>query len=170
MAGARPPRQVRAPIIADAGPLIALAKVGRLWLMKRLFTRVFTTVEVVAELGLTDQAAGAAAIVQAFDTGWLATLAQHPLDVAHPFLDAGEASCIAAAGRHGAALLVIDERLGRREARRLGIALTGTAGLLCAAKSRGLIKAVVPALEEMRSAGYFLGNNVIEAARIEADE
>ena len=65
---------------------------------------------------------------------------------------------------------MIDERLGRREAHRLGIAMTGTAGLLCAAKSRGLIKAVVPALEEMRAAGYFLGDNVIEAARIEADE
>lgn len=170
MAGARPPRQVTAPVIADAGTLIALAKVGRLGLMQRLFTSVFTTVEVVAELGLTNQAAGAAAIMQAFDAGWLGTLPQQPLAVAHPLLDTGEASCIAAAGRYPASMLVIDERLGRREARRLGIALTGTAGLLCASKSRGLIKAVVPALEEMRAAGYFVGDNVIEAARIEADE
>ena len=170
MADARPARQIRAAVIADAGPLIALAKVGRLGLMKRLFGRVFTTVEVLAELGLANQAAGAAAIVQAFNASWLVTLPQHPLAVAHPFLDTGEASCIAAAARHAASVLVIDERLGRREARRLGIALTGTAGLLCAAKSRGLIKAVVPALEEMRAAGYFLGDTVIEAARIEAHE
>jgi len=41
---------------------------------------------------------------------------------------------------------------------------------LCAAKTRGLIDAVVPVLEEMREKGYFLGEKVIDAARAQAGE
>ena len=66
--------------------------------------------------------------------------------------------------------LIAPARTSRREAQRLGIALTGTAGVLCAAKARGLIEAVVPILEQMRSSGYFLGSNVVEAARRQAGE
>lgn len=50
------------------------------------------------------------------DAGWLATLLPNSPDEAHPFLDAGEASCPVAASRHKISLLVIDEGLGRREA------------------------------------------------------
>ena len=170
MAVARAPHQIAAPVIVDAGPLIALAKIGRIGLMKRIFGHVFTTREVLAELGLATDAPGAAELQQAFDDGWLATLPPNSPDESHPYLDAGEASCLVAASRHKVSLLVIDERLGRREARRLGIAITGTAGVLCFAKSRGFIRAVVPILEEMRTVGYFLGDKVIEAARAEAGE
>ena len=68
------------------------------------------------------------------------------------------------------ALLIIDERLGRREAQRLGIALTCTDGVLCAAKARGLIDVVVPILERMRIAGYFLAPSVVEATMRQAGE
>ena len=66
--------------------------------------------------------------------------------------------------------LIAPALTGRRQAQRLGIALTGTAGVLCAAKARGFIDAVVPILEQMRIAGYFLGPKVVLAARRQAGE
>ncbi len=159
-----------APVIVDTGPLIALARAGRLELLKSLFGRVYITPDVLGELTLRGDTPDARVLRAALREGWLAKLRLKTAAEAHPFLDAGEASCIAAARRRAGALLIIDERLGRREAQRLGIALTGTAGVLCAAKARGLIDVVEPILEQMRFAGYFLGTNVIAAARREAGE
>ena len=162
------PQVITGCVIADAGPLIVLAKVKRLGMLKRLFGRVFITPEVAQELQLDSAAPGAAALTQALRDGWLARLPGDAPAVAHPFLDAGEASCLAAAAP--GSLLLMDERLGRREAAKRGIPFTGTAGVLCAAKARGFIKEVVPILDTMRSAGYFLGDAVIAQARRQADE
>jgi predicted nucleic acid-binding protein len=51
-------------------------------------------------------------------------------------LDRGEAEVLALAEEREARLVVIDERKARRYAQRLGIPLTGTLGLLVAAKER----------------------------------
>ena len=155
-------------VIADAGPLIALAKVKRLGVLKRLFGCVFITPEVAHELQIGSTSPGAVLLAQALRSGTLALLPSNAAPAPHPFLDAGEASCLAAATPNS--LLLIDERLGRREAAMLGIAVAGTAGVLGSAKTRGFIKEVVPVLEKMRAAGYFLGDGVIELARRQAGE
>jgi len=170
MAVASKRRPVATPVIADAGPLIALAKVGRLALLKALFGCVQLTPEVVAELAIDGSGADAPTLQEALSEGWLAALSADTPAALHPFLDIGEASCLAYAATHARTLLIIDEKLGRREAHRLRIAITGTASVLCAAKTRGLIDAVVPVLEEMREKGYFLGEKVIDAARAQAGE
>jgi len=56
-------------------------------------------------------------------------------------LDPGEREAIQLAQEQRADLLLIDERRGRLEARRRGIATTGTLGVLLAAGRRGLIDA-----------------------------
>ena len=172
MAVARTSRRIAAPapVIIDAGPLIALAKTGRIGVLKSLFGRVHVTPEVIAELALQSRMPGVKEIRAGLRAGWLVRQRSPDDAEPHPFLDAGEASCIATASRHADALLVIDEQLGRQEARRMGIAITGTAGVLCAAKAQGMIDAVVPILEQMRASGYFLGDRVIEAARRQARE
>lgn len=45
--------------------------------------------------------------------------------------------------------LLIDERLGRREAKRLGLPIIGVLGILVVAKGRGLISAVKPVLDDL---------------------
>ena len=152
-------------VIADAGPLIALAKIKRLGLLKRLFGSVEVTAVVTGELRLGTLAPGAAELGNAFDAGWLLRLAPPKVKVPeHRILDAGEASCLAAATAAPGALLLIDERLGRSEAQRLGIAYMGTAGVLCAAKDLDYLRAIRPALNELLAAGYFLSDSVIEDA------
>ena len=159
------------PVIADAGPLIALAKVKRLGLLKRVFGRVGFTSVVAGELRLGTAAPGAAALDAAITSGWLVRL---PPDATkapeNRILDAGEASCLAASAKVPGTLLLMDERLGRREAQRLGIQYMGTAGFLCAAKELGYLKAVLPVLAELSAAGYFLSDVVINDARQRAGE
>ena len=62
-------------------------------------------------------------------------------DKALEVLDPGEREAIQLAEEQKADLLLIDERHGRREARRRGIATTGSLGVLLAAGKRGMIDA-----------------------------
>jgi predicted nucleic acid-binding protein len=64
----------------------------------------------------------------------------------------------------------MDDRAGRLEGRRQGLALIGTAAAIGLAKVRGLIPAAKPLLERLLRSGYFLGQAVIDAVLAEAAE
>ena len=77
-------------------------------------------------------------------------------------LDPGEAQVLLAAKERGLVAL-IDERKGRREARRLGVEIVGTGAILVAAKRHGLITAVAPLLERIIQDGYRLSERLRRA-------
>jgi predicted nucleic acid-binding protein len=70
-------------------------------------------------------------------------------------LDAGEANAIALALELQADDLLIDERLGRQEAVRLGLSIIGILGILLVAKQRSLIPQVRPVMDTLiNQAGF----------------
>jgi len=79
-------------------------------------------------------------------------------------LDRGEAEAIALTQELRANLVIIDERLARKHARRLGLKLTGTLGVLLEAKNRGYIGAIKPLIEQLVQGGIRLGEEVIAEA------
>ncbi len=86
-------------------------------------------------------------------------------------LDAGEASVIHTAIVRGIPLVLIDERKGRRVARRVyGLQTIGTTRVLVEAKRRGLLDAVIPALNEMRAAGYWIADDIVAWAKSASGE
>ena len=119
-------------VIADAGPLIALARIEALYLLRQLFGRVCITTTVRDEI-LPAKAAFADAnlLVRMLAEGWIDVVALGQTDYRplNPGVDAGEASSIQLAkywreAGH-AVLLVMDDRAGRLEAKHLGLALIG---------------------------------------------
>jgi uncharacterized protein len=70
-------------------------------------------------------------------------------------LGAGEAEAIVLAQELPADLLILDERHAREKARRLGIKLTGVFGVLVEAKSRGLLTAVKPVIDDLQKIAGF---------------
>ncbi len=156
---------MRSVVIADAGPLIALSRIGALGLLRDLFGQVLVTDEVHDEALPAADYPGKAAIAQAFDEGWLAC--PGPFDTswqpANPALGAGERSAIAAALRMPGCLLIIDDRAGRAEAALQRVAVIGTAAVIGLAKLQGLIPAARPMLERLRPAGYFIDPRIVEA-------
>jgi uncharacterized protein len=86
-------------------------------------------------------------------------------------LDAGEAQAIALVVESRAGLILLDEHRGRRAAKRLGLTVTGTLGVLFAAKDRGLLASVRPVLDALRAnSGFWIDDNLYNAALAAANE
>ena len=85
-------------------------------------------------------------------------------------LDRGEASVLALAKEHNAQLVIIDERKARGEARRFGLPVKGTVGVLLEAKQKGLIDAIKPLLETLQAKGMYLEQSLIDTALRLAEE
>ncbi len=74
-------------------------------------------------------------------------------------LDGGECAAIALALERGAMVLV-DDLMARRVARRLGLRVTGTCGMLVVGKKHGLVSRVGPLLEQLILRGYFISDSL----------
>lgn len=148
-------------LIADSGPLIGLAKIGRLGVLPHLAEHIIIPSAVWHEAVLSrPDAPDAKAVaslswleIQPADDRVFASLSEQ--------LDRGEAEAIALALRFPGSRLLIDDRLGRREAARLGIAFFGVIGLLKQAKSGGLIPALAPEVQALLDAGYHLSPRLV---------
>ena len=161
------------PFVADAGPLIALARVEKLQLLRRLFGDGLIPPAVHRKIQAGSGRPGATGIGEAVSAGWLrvASLGDdaQAADLVR-IVDAGEAEAIALCLERSARFLLIDDAKGRKVAQRAGIPLVGVAGVLLAAKSRGLLVAVSPVLEELEGVGYRLSQQLIDGVRLKANE
>ena len=161
------------PFVADAGPLIALARVEQLTLLRSLFGDGLIPPAVYQEVQTGSGRPGATRIGEALSAGWLRiTPLADDTQVADlvRVVDAGEAEAIALCLERKVRFLLIDDAKGRKVARRAGIPLVGVAGVLLAAKSRGLLVAVSPILKELASVGYRLSRQLMEGVRRNANE
>lgn len=167
----------RRVVIADAGPLIALARVDSLVLLRGLFGRVCVTATVRDELlPAASSFPDADLLARTLAEGWIEVVdtPQGEWKPLNPGVDAGEASAIHTASvwrdAGDAVLLVMDDRAGRLEAKSRGITLIGTAAVVGLAKTEGLIPAARPLLERLVETGYFIGPSVIAAVLADVGE
>lgn len=158
-------------VVADAGPLIALARIGRLELLNRLYGGVVVPTAVMEELQLDSYRPGARALGAALTAGWLEvmTAPTDGLEVKR-LLDPGEAEAILLAEKIACRFLLIDERRGRAVARHRGLPVVGTGGLMLSAKRMGALEAVTPELERLAENGYRLAPKLVEEIRRLAGE
>jgi predicted nucleic acid-binding protein len=95
-------------LLADAGPLIGLARIQRLHLLHDLFTTVWIPEVIAAEIGLSvafrarSSFPGLSVLQKACQQGWLQVVKPEPVvpdgwSPLNPGVDAGEASAIALA-------------------------------------------------------------------------
>ncbi len=156
-------------IIADASPLIMLARSGLIDVLRVLAGKVIVPEAVWTECVSGGARPGATAILSARHAGHIEVRADAVLNDPLPALGLGEVSAIALAIELSCPVLM-DERLGRRVASLHGVRVIGSAAILIAAKERGLIPAVKPVLADWRAAGYFLSEALLRAVLQRVDE
>ncbi len=159
--------------MADTGPLIALARIGELDLLRRLYGRVAVPPAVERELAIGSGRPGASTLEGALDAGWIVVEATRDgagLQDLLGLLGEGEAEAIALAEQRQSRLLLIDGARGRRVARSRGVPVAGVAGVLLAAKNRQELKAVGPLLRALSDAGYRLAPALVAKVLAAAGE
>lgn len=157
-------------IVADAGPLIALARIGQLDLLRRLYGEVLVPPAVLDELALGSGRPGAAILEDAVKSGWLVENPAPGTATPTPLLDRGETEAIALAAQKHPRFLLVDDAKGRRMARQQGLSIVGVAGVLLVAKAMGQIEAVRPHLEALSGAGYRRSGRLVAEIRLLANE
>lgn len=160
-------------IISNTGPIIGLAKVGRLSIMKDLAGEILIPPMVQREL-LAKTGEEAEQIDDALNS-YIRVSPLPPLDPSVQTiiadLDAGEGHAIGLASTISEdVLLLLDDRAGRAAAERLNIPTTGLIGLLLLAKEKGIIRNVTDLISSLREQGYWLSDHVVEIARRLAKE
>lgn len=79
----------------------------------------------------------------------------------HTRIGLGEAEAIVLAGEIGSdAIVILDDATARRIAEQEGCRVVGLLGLLVRAKQLGLLAAVKPLLDVMRSGGFFVSDEL----------
>lgn len=143
---------VKIAAVIDSACLIGLERIGRLDLLPALIDPVMVPPAVEAEFGHLPLWM----VVQApVDVGMVAAL--------RLVVDAGESEAIVLAYERGTRI-ILDDRKAREAARRLGVSVTGTVGLILKAKQAGFIPAIRPLLEALDANQFRIG----EALRAEA--
>jgi predicted nucleic acid-binding protein len=153
-------------VLSDAAPLICLAQVDGLAWLNSIFGRVHITREVHDEILGGRGKPGEEALERALERGVLNLHSEwqwHEPQL--PFLGQGEASCIRAAVnllKAGDDVLVLhDDREARRLAASLSIPITGTAGVVGAARRTGLVPSASAVFEQLIVRGFRVSAGVV---------
>lgn len=147
-------------VVSNTSPISNLAIIGRLNLLRQKYGCIFIPAAVRDEVLRLGHPAGAQAVREALNEGWL-VVENVPDPSVLPLLlarvDRGEAEAIELARQTAAGLLLIDELEGRRLAREMGLPFTGLLGVLLEERLAGRITALEEELGRLRSeAGFFV--------------
>ncbi|GAA6624277.1 DUF3368 domain-containing protein [Scytonema sp. NUACC26] len=161
-------------IVSDTSPLANLIVVGHVDVLPQLFGAIVIPDAVYLELLANGENHPVTKTVMTAD--WLnvrsvSNQAQVMILERERRLDPGEANTIVLAIELQATQLLIDERLGRTEAKRQGLRITGILGVLLAAKRQGLIPVVRPVLERfIGEANFRISNQLYDETLALAEE
>ena len=154
-------------IVSDTGPIIGLAKIGKIILLKNIADEVIIPPMMYKELfGKTGPESNE--IDQALNTF---IMVKRDIDVEEATkielagLGEGEKQAIGLASQlDNDVILLLDDRAGRQVAARLNIFTTGLIGLLLVAKEKGLVESVGTHIKELRNNGYWLSDDIMKTA------
>ncbi|NUQ86607.1 MAG: DUF3368 domain-containing protein [Anaerolineales bacterium] len=147
--------------MADAGPLIFLAKLERLDLLTREDVRV--PAAVMAEISA--KADEACKRVEQAANAWLKVQEvgnRETVQLLLADLDLGEAEVIALAKEINANYVLLDDLDARRFARRVGLSIIGTVGILLAACLQGKIPSVREEIDRLQTHGFRISKSLAE--------
>ena len=130
-------------VVSDTSPLTALIQIDRADLLPLLFDRIVIPPAVRTELLRAHPAL----------PEWLETVSPHaiPIAITSARLDPGESEALAVALELHADAVLLDERLGRRVARTLGLRVTGLLGILVLARQRGHLASIAATIADLQT-------------------
>jgi predicted nucleic acid-binding protein len=162
------------PVVSNTSPLLSLAAIQQLSLLKKYYTEVLIPPAVFSELKTGTDFSGSKLLRQALRRGWIRKLEihnHHLIQALSLELDHGEAEAIALALELELSQILMDEQDGRARAKAMGLSPVGVLGILLRAKRTGDIVSVKDAMVSLRQEiGFFISDNLFLSILAEAGE
>ena len=153
-------------VVVNTTPIIALANIGQLDLLKKLYGEIAIPKAVDLEI-LSEPARS---LVNA--ASWIKVVTQDFANWKSMFstrLHAGEIEVLLLAEACDADLLILDDNAAKKTAKYLGFTVTGTMGVLLKAKREGYIDKVKPLMENLIDDGFYI-SPIVQSYVLEAAE
>ncbi|MBA2680475.1 MAG: DUF3368 domain-containing protein [Ktedonobacteraceae bacterium] len=147
-------------VTSNTSPITNLAAVGQLNVLRDLYGQIVIPQAVFDDLVLRGWGRNPGAY-EVQSEPWISLLQVTTTHLVTqllretPKLDQGEAEAIILASELHSDLLLIDEKIGRTVARRLGVPTVGLLGVLLEAKTQSVIPLVRPVLDALRAGPKF---------------
>jgi len=148
-------------VVCNSSPLIHLAKIGKLELLRDFFEQVLIPEEVYKECVIDGKNRDDADKIR--DAPWILASRIENLELKkaiNTFLDEGESEAIALALQMGADLILLDDYEAREFARIYNLKITGTVGVLMKAKRMGIISSLSDVLEDLKETGFWINEDL----------
>ena len=146
-------------VVANTTPIIALADIGQLDLLRQLYG------EIIIPTAVLDEIISEPARRKVGESDWIIVESVSNAEQKRLFksrLHEGEVEVMLLAQEQHADLVIIDDNAAKKTAKFLGINVTGTMGILIRAKQNGLIDEVKPLIEELLDKGLYIGQEVVD--------
>lgn len=147
-------------VVANTSPLIALDRIGRVDLLRALFSIIIRPQSVLDELLVGKEAYGLSATLRG--APWIITEPDPPEVSLRKELGAGETAVIALALRSAADLVILDDLQARLVAQDLGLRVTGTLGVLWDAHRMGILPGLQEALNDLKAQGFRISPQLLD--------
>lgn len=150
-------------VVSNSGPLIALAKVRLLFILKEFFEEVLVPAEVWKEV--VERGKGKSGREEVRKAGWIRVREVEDrlsVEVLRRDIGRGEAEAIILAKKMNA-LLIMDEKIPREIAKSLGLEVVGALGLVFRAVEAKIIKQPFEEIvKEMRKQRIWISDEIID--------
>ncbi len=154
-------------VVSNSGPLIALAKVEKLHVLRELFGKVFIPQAVWIEV--VERGKGKPGSEEVASAEWIEVVEVRDklgVEILRGEIEVGEAETIVLAKELNADLVLLDEKIPRIIAKSLGLNVTGSLAILFLAWKRGLIADNLDdLLDELKSKGVYFSEEVVDALK-----
>ena len=153
-------------VVSNSSPIIHLEKVGKLNILKELFTAIYIPEAVFNEVYKGTNLSGKKPewiVVENVEDRTMTNFFSNTLGI-------GESEAIVLAVEKKSDLLLIDDYRAREQAKSMGITITGIAGILITAKEKNMIKNVKKILDELIASDFRISKSLYENVLIKAGE
>lgn len=158
-------------VVSNSSPIIHLAKIGKLELLKNYFQTIIIPDAVYKECVQEGKEREEVGLIKRADWFKVVQVKDKKLvRLLQSQLDNGESEAIALSLEIRSDLILLDDYDAREKARLYGLKITGVIGILLRAKLEGKIGSLKEYLLRLKESGFWISNKLETRVSMEVDE
>lgn len=149
-------------VVSDSTILIGPAKIGKLDLLREIFSKVYIPEEVFKEVTERGKKKPGSQVIR--ESWWIETKQikdNTQVNFLMASLEKGEAEVLALAKEIKTDLILLDEEKARKSAVIAGFEVMGLLGLLIVAKNLGILKEIRSSIEELKRKRFRINDKIV---------